>query len=378
MIPPLVALQQAESQRPLPLVVALAFNQGGLILVDPSRPEAWRKALDSPGVKDLREDLLVRWVSAGSQEITALGLREPGAYLLASNGRKLASWAAPPADLAAAIRESGWKSLDDRYLDLLRMNPGRVDFAWALFERSQSRWLREPSQERAERCSDDLDRLLGMEHWTMGRSVFIQAAQPAAPDEKGDALSRAAQKHFPMLFDVVRSQPESASAWSLIAFLLPFHPSAPRLDRLLAELVPGPESDPAFWPMQEAIALAVDQRRGASDWDGLRAMALARLERMDELEALVHPSAAEGWSGRLTVTGDKVTKFTRREESRAGKGFWLAILLEAGLASGSVSQAEEAARRLSAEGDGGGRARGLVVCRRFKREDLARILQESK
>lgn len=381
MIPPVPCLQEpAKPERgvaPMPLAAALAFRQGGLILLDPPAPEVWRKALATERVQDLAEDLLIRWEKTISPDLSQLGIRESGVHLLAPDGRRIASWSTPPSDLPEALRNAGWKSLDDQYAELIRANPERVDLAWAKLDRSQARWLRSPTEARAGACAADLDRLLGLEHWPTGRSVFIKASgEGPAPAAK--PLERASMRHMPALIALIQAQPEAVSAWNLVAFLLPFHPDPPRLDRLLMDLMPGPESDAAFWPLSEAVALAVDQRRGAKDWAGLRAFALSRLESLDARESRFHPSAAEAWSGRLIVSGEKVTRFSRRDEARAGKGYWLAVWLEAALEAGSSSQAEDAARRLASEGDGISRARGMVLSRQKGREDLATVLHEAR
>lgn len=381
MIPPVACLQEPAKPEPggmpMSLTSALAFRQGGLILLDPPAPDAWRKALATERAQDLADDLLIRWEKTVTPELSLLGVREPGVHLLAPDGRRLEWWSTPPSDLPGALRSAGWKSLDDQYAELLRANPERVDLAWAKLDRSQARWLRAPTEARAETCASDLDRLLGLEYWSTGRSVFLKP-EKEAPASVPKPLERAAMRHMPALVALIRAQPEAVAAWNLVAFLLPFHPAPPRLDQLLRDLAPGPETDVAFWPLSEAVSLAVEQRRAAKDWAGLRAFALARMEAIEAREARFHPSAAEAWSGRLVVTNEKVTRFSRRDEARAGKGYWLALWLEAALETGSASQAEEAARRLAAEGDGSGRVRGMLLCRQKGREDLASVLHEAR
>lgn len=368
---------EPDSAGRLSLLAALAFNQGGLVLVDPPMADAWHKGLSTAAMEDLRDDLLIRWVKAGSPDLASLGLKEPGVYLLSTDGRRLAVWSSPPPDLPDALRAAGWKSLDDRYDDLLKSHPERVDLAWIRFERSQARWLRSPSEPRAEACARELDRLLRSENWAVGRSVFLKTAGGGSTSPGSLVLEKAAFKHMSTLVELVRAQPEAASAWNLIAFLVPLHPEPPRLDRLLMDLEPGPELDPAFWPFAEAVNLAVDQRRTLKDWPGMVTLARSRLDALDARAVRFHSSVADAWSGRMMVQGDKITKFSRRDETKTGFGYWLAVWLEAALESGLSSQVEEATRRLAAEGDGASRSRGIILARQKGRDDLARQLREA-
>ncbi|MFN8011168.1 MAG: hypothetical protein U0P81_07170 [Holophagaceae bacterium] len=381
MIPPpaLIAPQSqvvAEGRPALSLLGLLAFRQGGIILVEPDHADSWRSALATEAMEDLKEDLLIRWIKPGDASLAPLGIQEAGVYLVDSAGSRLAAWTGPPpARLEVALREAGWTSLDDQYERLIRQYPSRVDLAWAMFQRAQARFLGRPTEARADACARAVDRLLAMDAWASGRSVFIGLEGGGETAKAFPSLSAVAKRHQSALEAQVRQQPECIAAWNLLAFLLPYQPRPTHWAALLGELTPGPESDAAFWPMAEVIRMAVEQRRNERDWTGLRAFAMARLELLESRANRYHDSAAEAWSGRMTVAQDKVTYFTRRDESRSGRGFWLSAWFEASLESGRPGEAASLARRVAVEGDESSRLKCIGLARTAKREDLVAIIK---
>ena len=181
----------ASGQEPMPklsITALLAFNQGGLILVDPVDEPAWTKTLANPEWADLFEDLLVRTLHVGDKNLEILGVSERGVYLLSRKGDVLSRWpGGPPADFRSAMLETGRKSLEGKFLDEFRLNPDRVDLAWALFERAHSRWARFPVKVWAQGCADSVNRLLDLVDWGTGGQVFMDPTVHA-PDSPNPRL----------------------------------------------------------------------------------------------------------------------------------------------------------------------------------------------
>lgn len=363
----------------------LGRTRGLFLMVEPQ--PGWAFALQDPRMEDLAEELTVEATRVKDPMLARFGIPGTGAYLLNEAGRVVGAWkTSSPSDLRAAFAEVGWISRAEELERQIKQQGDRVDLHGRLVTEHWRRASRRPVSENLDRLARSLDRLLQQPGWWAQRLPRLPLLLPPVNAREPLRLRDLARNRLEEVREVLRQDPESQTAWGMLAFLSLWSPGEePRLHRFL-ETLPLPSAryeELLDWPGEFSHAMAELQLRRLGDWAGMEIYAQARVDRLLEVAATLAPEPPSQWAVRLGVGETQhrgqppaapFQSLPFAQTSARALGRWLLLLLEAQLAQEKMAPAAGTISILLRDGDPRSwrEARGLLAA--AKADHLVRQL----